>query len=82
MPIDINLRLGGAETWSMAKAVFDVDLFSQVLFRSSLDLSLGFELDKLELNFKNENTRYRCISNDAHSASREHLKSVRVNLKK
>jgi biotin carboxylase len=77
MPIEMNLRLGGGETWSMIKAVFDVDLF-----KACLDLALGFDLTKSELTTKNDTPRCTCISKDVHSAGRTLLKSVSVNLTK
>ncbi len=57
MPIELNLRLGGGETWSMNFAAYGVDLF-----RSYVDIMLGYQLDAEELEIKQHNPRHCCIS--------------------
>jgi hypothetical protein len=77
MPIEINLRLAGAETWSMIKSVYDVDLFEE-----HLNLSLGLKLDEVQLDRKTNNPRFKCISKDIHPARNVILNSIRVDLEK
>jgi len=76
MPIEINLRLGGAETWSMIKTVYNVDLFKE-----HLNISLGFNIDQSDLDAKFDNPRYKCISKDIHPARKTLLNSIKVHLK-
>jgi hypothetical protein len=75
MPIEINLRLAGAETWSMIKAVYDVDLL-----REHLNISLGFTLVKEQFDHKLENPRFKCISKDIHPARECLLSSILIDL--
>jgi hypothetical protein len=77
MPIEINLRLGGAETWSMIRSVYDINLLEE-----HLKICLGIRLNDRELNFKFENPRFRCISNDIHPARNVILKSIKINTQK
>jgi hypothetical protein len=57
MPIEINLRMGGCETYSMILTSFDVDLML-----SQLDISLGNLLSSQNLEYKLKNPLNRCIS--------------------
>ncbi len=57
MPIEINLRLGGGEVWSMNYTAYDTNIF--VCY---IDLMLGFDLDEKELQFKQNNPKHNCIS--------------------
>jgi hypothetical protein len=77
MPIEINLRLAGAETWSTIKSVYDVDLLEE-----HLNLSLGFKLDEIQLDRKTNNPRFKCMSKDIHPARSVILNSIKVNLEK
>jgi hypothetical protein len=75
MPIEINMRMGGAETWSMIKTAYDVDLLEEYL-----NISLGFRLDQNVLEHKSRNPRFKCISKDIHPARNVLLNSIKVNL--
>ena len=54
IPIEINMRLGGAETWSMIKSSYNVDLIKE-----HLNICLGLELDE---KLVNKTPLYRSIS--------------------
>jgi hypothetical protein len=77
MPIEINLRLAGAETWSMVKSVYGINLLEE-----HLKVSLGITIDRRDLNFRLENPRFRCISNDIHPARDVILKSIKIDTDK
>ena len=57
MPIEINMRLGGRETWSGIKASCGIDLV-----RECLNVALGFKLDEQQLHHKAANPHHMCIS--------------------
>jgi hypothetical protein len=57
MPIELNLRLGGGETWSMNFAVYGVDLLT-----SYIDIMLGLKLDETHLQHKQHDPKGSCIS--------------------
>ena len=73
MPIEINLRLAGAETWSMIKASCDVDLV-----REYTNIMLGIKLDEVSLKNKWRFPRYRCISRDFHPAKNVTIKAIGI----
>jgi hypothetical protein len=75
MPIEINLRLGGAETWSMVKSSYDVDLLNE-----HLNLSLGMVLNQKLLDYKSENPRFRCTSKDIHPAKNCFINNIDIDL--
>lgn len=70
------MRLGGSETWSVIKTVYDVDLIVE-----HLKISLGVPLDDKTLCDKMKSPRYRCISKDIHPA-RDNLfvRDIQINL--
>ena len=72
MPIEINSRLGGCETWSNVKASFGVDLI-----REHVNLCLGFTLNLDDKKTAN----YRCISSNFLSKN-VCFESLRINLDK
>ncbi len=72
MPIEINPRMGGAETWSMIKAAYDVDLL-----REHMKISLGI---KLELDVNCKQAKNQCISWDFRENFDMYLESIRINL--
>lgn len=74
MPIEINMRLGGAETWSMIKASYDVNLIQEYI-----NLCLGININ---LEDKAKNPRFRCISKDFHPFKYVIIDSLRLNFKK
>jgi hypothetical protein len=57
MPIELNLRLGGAQAWSVNFSAYGVDLFT-----SYIHLMLGCPLDKGELKLKQNNPKNKCIA--------------------
>jgi hypothetical protein len=57
MPIELNLRLGGGEVWSVNYSAYGVDLFT-----SYIHLMLGCPLDKGELKLKQNNPKNKCIA--------------------
>jgi hypothetical protein len=57
MPIEMNLRGGGGETWSMNLAAYGVNLNSLYI-----DLMIGVELDQEALSLKQNNPKHGCIS--------------------
>ena len=71
MPIEINLSLAGAETWSMIKASYDVDLI-----REYCKVMLGLKVNEAFLKFNRNSPRYRCISKDFHPAKNVFINSV------
>ena len=73
MPIEINLRLAGAETWSMIKASCDVDLV-----REYANIMLGIKVDEVFLKTKWKFPRYRCVSKDFHPAKDLIIKSIGI----
>lgn len=76
MPIEINLRLGGAEVYTMNLSAYGVNLFLE-----NLDMALGIPLDKETLKFKQENPRFNCISYDYHPAKNVLIKDIQLNMK-
>ena len=75
MPIEINARLAGSEAWSMIKTAFNVDLL-----REHLNISLGFDINKAQLEFKAKNPRHQCISLDFREIENVFFKSLRIKL--
>jgi hypothetical protein len=73
MPIEVNLRIGGAEVWSFIKAVYDVDLV-----RENVKLLLNVPLDEAELQRKAENPRCKCISKDFDPAQPVLINSIKI----
>lgn len=72
MPIEINSRLGGCETWSNVKASCGVDLI-----REYLNICLGYRLDIVT----KDKPDFRCISRNFLAKSTS-LESLSVNLEK
>ncbi len=77
MPIEINLRLAGAETWSMVKASYDIDLIKEVV-----NIGLGIKLNEIDLLKKLNNPRFRAVSKDFHPAKNVYIDAIAVNLNK
>jgi hypothetical protein len=77
MPIEINTRMGGSETWSMIKSSHKVDLL-----REYINLSLGIQLNEKRLGYRAKNPFFYCISKDFHPAKRVFIESIKVNVKK
>jgi hypothetical protein len=75
MPIEINLRLGGAETWSMIKSAYNVDLIQEYL-----NICLGSDLYLDSLNKKALKPLNYCISKDFHPAKRALIKAIKLNI--
>lgn len=75
MPIEINLRLAGAETWSMVKASYDIDLIREVV-----NIGLGLPLDKHELIRRRSEPRFRSVSKDFHPAKNVLIESIAIDL--
>lgn len=75
MPIEINARLAGSEAWSMIKTGFNVDLL-----REHVNISLGYDVDEAQLEFKATNPRYQCISLDFRQIENVYFKSLRIKL--
>ena len=74
MPIEMNTRLGGAESWSMCKAAFGVDLLEEYL-----NICLGVKLDAVKLNEMNKHVRYNCISTNFDPFSlKRNLKHIEI----
>lgn len=73
MPIEVNLRVGGAEVWSMIKAVYGVDLIKE-----NLKILLNVPLDEAELQSKAENPRCRCISKNFDPARAVLINSINI----
>ena len=73
MPIEINLRLGGAETWAMVNSTFGVNLFLE-----AIDISLGVTLNKQLLSYKETNPLFSSISNDYHPARSVFINSIEI----
>jgi hypothetical protein len=65
MPIEINMRLGGAETWSMIKSVYGVDLLEEYV-----KIACGIEF----------NPRFICISKNFHPETNRELRSIQFDL--
>jgi hypothetical protein len=76
MPIEINLRLGGAEVYTMNLSAYGVNLFLE-----NLDIALSIKLDKERLYFRQENPRFNCISYDYHPAKNVLIKDIQLNMK-
>ena len=76
MPIEINMRLGGAETWSMTKTSCDIDLL-----REYIDIRLGYTFSKDSLRKANL-PRYQCISKDFHPARNVLIQSIVIDYEK
>ena len=74
MPIEINARMGGSETYSLIKTAYNVDLL-----REHVNISLGMKVSK-DLKFKNDNPQYQCIIHDFRENSNLYLKSVKINV--
>ncbi|CAF0807396.1 unnamed protein product [Brachionus calyciflorus] len=75
MPIEINQRLGGAETWSMIQSSFNVNLIHE-----SAKIALGIQLNEKELLEKSLNPRLTSISHDFHSESKCLIKNISLQL--
>jgi len=76
IPIEINIRMGGAETWSMVNAACDIDLMQQ-----AVKIGLGVKLNEKELEAKLKSYR-TCISKDLHPAKHVTIESIGVNMRK
>ena len=76
MPIEINMRLGGAETWSMTRNSYGIDLL-----RAYVDIRLGFPCDTSYFQRKAKQLKFRCISKDIHPARNVMIKSLKIDLK-
>ena len=73
MPIEINLRLAGAEIWSMNNMAYNVNLFLD-----QIDISLGLKLDQELLKKKQLTPQFQCISNRYHPAKNVRLDHVEI----
>jgi len=73
MPIEINLRVGGAEVWSMIKAVYGVDLIKE-----NLKIAFNMPLDEAQLKIKANNPRCKCISKDFDSTKAVNINSIKL----
>jgi carbamoylphosphate synthase large subunit len=73
MPIEVNLRVGGAEVWSMIKAVYGVDLIKE-----NLKIAFKIPLDEVELKQKERNPRCKCISKDFDSTRILNINSIKL----
>ena len=72
VPVEINPRMGGSETWSKIKAAYDDDLL-----REHMNISLGIQL-QLDENF--QNARNQCISWDFREEFPIFIESIRIDL--
>ncbi|RNA40975.1 hypothetical protein BpHYR1_044498 [Brachionus plicatilis] len=59
MPIEINQRLGGSETWSMIFSSLNVNLIHE-----AAKISLGIGLNETDLLVKSSNPRWYSISHN------------------
>lgn len=73
MPIEINQRIGGAETWSMILSSYNVNLVHE-----AAKISLGINLDELNLSNKFSNPRWYSISHNFIIESKKTLKSLSI----
>ena len=76
MPIEMNLRLGGASTWSAIKTSFGYDYIP-----ACFKICLGIELDKSEIS-KNENAILRTIAIDWTPFINAKIEKIFMNLDK
>ena len=76
MPLEINCRLGGCETWSMIKASMDIDLMFEIL-----DISLGIPLDEKKLASKSHSPHSCCISINFRPIEIVFIDKIQLNLK-
>jgi len=72
MPIEINPRIGGCETWSLIKASKNIDLLLEFI-----NICLGIETNITNKNYLNE---FRCISKNF-LASNKSLENMKINHK-
>jgi biotin carboxylase len=77
MPIEINMRLGGAETWTMVKSVYGVDLLEEYI-----KIALGVDLNQDRLDKMKQNPRFVCISKNFHPETNRELNSIQFDLEK
>jgi hypothetical protein len=66
-----------AETWSMVKASYDIDLVKE-----AVHIALNIQLDEFELQSKLKNPRFRSISKDFHPAKNVFIDSIAIDLNK
>jgi len=72
MPVEINARIAAAETWSMVKAAYGVDLFHE-----HINISLGI---RLQLDESSGQAKNRCITWDFREEFDSFIESIRINL--
>ena len=77
MPIEINQRIGGAETWSMILSTYNVNLIHE-----AAKISLGIDLDESNLSNKLVNPRWYSISHNFVLESKNILKSLSIDEEK
>ena len=71
MPIEINMRLGGAETFTNIKTAFNVDMIQEYA-----KICMGIEIDRIKVK-----PVWRAMSFDFHPAQNVFLNSVKINLR-
>lgn len=74
MPIEINQRIGGAETWSMILSSFNVNLVHE-----AAKISLGIKLNELDLSTKSINPRWYSISHNFLIKSKSVINNLIIN---
>jgi hypothetical protein len=67
------MRPGGAETWSMIKSAYDVDLIQE-----HLKIALSIGLNEHDLRWKLEHPRFQCISQDFHPARNVLINAIQI----
>jgi hypothetical protein len=77
MPIEMNIRLAGAEKWSMIKTVYGVDLLSE-----NLNIALGLELNESVLKEKLKNPKFKYISRYVQPARSALVEQVIIDVRK
>ena len=73
MPIEINMRMGGAETWSMVKASYDIDLCKE-----QLNIILGYKIYSILLNEKVDRPRFQSVSNNMYPKKNGYMNSLSI----
>ncbi len=76
MPIEINLRLGGSQVWTMNKTAYDIDLLEE-----ALKIALNIDLNSEDLERKYKNPRYQVISKNFHADKNVIFDSIEIDLK-
>jgi hypothetical protein len=74
MPIEVNLRMGGAEKCSMITAAYGINLFNQ-----SIHLKLGSKPEDIDFRFYQLNPRFNCMSKKYFPVSSE-IRNISVDM--